>query len=250
MEITNHEPLARHWLASEFRRRKEANPAFSLRAFAKQLDVPPGRLSELLSGKRRLNTRLASRFGQRLGISPAKVKALSMPNERADQDHALMEEDTFQVIADWEHIALLSLVETEGFRNDARWIARRLGVSPVEARDSMERLLRVGLLAKDGAKLVKTSAELRTTNEVQSASLRKSHRQTLAQATEALDNVPIAERDITSITMAIDPAKLPLAKELIRDFRYRLSALLEGGKKKEVYNLNVQLVPVTKKEKI
>lgn len=250
MEITPSKPMARHWLASEFRRRKETNPAFSLRAFARQLDVPPGRLSEVLSGKRPLNARLISHFSEKLGLSPNQQRALSLPNEKADQGHELLAQDTFQAIADWENIALLSLVETEGFRSDPRWIGRRLGISAVEARDALERLVRLGLLAHKGAKIVKTSAELRTTNELSSAALRKSHRQTLTQAVDALESVPLEERDITSITMAIDPDKLPLAKELIRDFRYRLAALLETGKKKEVYNLNVQLVPVTKKGKI
>jgi hypothetical protein len=51
------------------------------------------------------------------------------------------------------------------------------------------------------------------------------------------------------MTMAIDPRKLPLAKTLIREFRFRLAELLETGNRTEVYNLNVQLVPVTKKER-
>ncbi|MGZ3740999.1 MAG: DUF4423 domain-containing protein, partial [Bdellovibrionota bacterium] len=66
----------------------------------------------------------------------------------------------------------------------------------------------------------------------------------------AIEAVPTEERDITSMTMAIDPRRLPLAKTLIRKFRFRLADLLETGDRTEVYNLNVQLVPVTKKDKI
>jgi uncharacterized protein (TIGR02147 family) len=79
--------------------------------------------------------------------------------------------------------------------------------------------------------------------------LKRSHRESILQAAEALDSIPTAERDITSMTMAIDPRKLPLAKTLIREFRFRLAELLETGNRTEVYNLNVQLVPVTKKER-
>ena len=56
-------------------------------------------------------------------------------------------------------------------------------------------------------------------------------------------------RDFTSMTMAIDPEKLTEAKKKIREFRRGLSEFLEAGKKEEVYRLNIQLVPVTKRGK-
>jgi hypothetical protein len=49
------------------------------------------------------------------------------------------------------------------------------------------------------------------------------------------------------MTMAIDPKKLPQAKERIRDFRRGLSEFLESGNRSEVYRINIQLMPVTKK---
>jgi len=45
--------------------------------------------------------------------------------------------------------------------------------------------------------------------------------------------------------MAIDSSKLPAAKEMIRTFRRKLCEFLESGKKDEIYNLNIQLVPTT-----
>ena len=113
----------------------------------------------------------------------------------------------------------------------------------------MRPVARLGLIDQKAGKLRKTNKDLRTTDGISSAALRKSHKESILQAAETLDNVPVDERDITSMTMAIDPAKLPLAKKLIRDFRYRLADLLECGARTEVYNLNVQLVPVSKKEK-
>lgn len=42
-------------------------------------------------------------------------------------------------------------------------------------------------------------------------------------------------------TMAIDPAQLPAAKELISKFLKEMSALLETGHKQKVYQLEVSL---------
>jgi uncharacterized protein (TIGR02147 family) len=109
----------------------------------------------------------------------------------------------------------------------------------------------LGLLKKFKGRWISTKINLETSHDVASAALRKSHKQTLEQAIEALDNVELSQRDITSITMAIDVKKIPLAKEMIRKFRRELAAALETDKRTEVYNLNVQLVPVSKtQEKI
>ena len=67
-------------------------------------------------------------------------------------------------------------------------------------------------------------------------------------AIAALEYSPVEERDVSSVTMAIDVQRIPLAKEAIRAFRRRLMRLLEAGSPDEVYNLNIQLVPVTRKK--
>ncbi len=46
--------------------------------------------------------------------------------------------------------------------------------------------------------------------------------------------------------MAVDSEKIPEAKILIKEFRQKMSALLESGKKDEVYQLAVQLYPLSK----
>lgn len=98
----------------------------------------------------------------------------------------------------------------------------------------------------DGSNGLKVSDAFETTSDIPSAALRRSHRQTLEQAIESLEEVRIELRDITSITMAIDPARIGEAKTAIRRFRRDMAALLEDGRRTEVYNLNVQLVPVTR----
>lgn len=116
----------------------------------------------------------------------------------------------------------------------------------VEVRSAIERLRRVGALLDDGSNGLKVSDAFETTSDIPSAALRRSHRQTLEQAIESLEEVRIELRDITSITMAIDPARIGEAKTAIRRFRRDMAALLEDGRRTEVYNLNVQLVPVTR----
>lgn len=45
--------------------------------------------------------------------------------------------------------------------------------------------------------------------------------------------------------MTLDPADIPLAKKLLREFVGKFCNRLEQGRKKEVYRLNLQFIPLT-----
>src|SRR5688572_11466089 len=114
------------WLRLEYARRRAKNAHYSLRAFARQLQVSSGPLSEILSKKRSLSVKMAMHITERLMFTPAErdhfiallSKPLPMPSS-----YQQLEADKFCVIADWYHYALLSLLETEGCKNDPRWMA-------------------------------------------------------------------------------------------------------------------------------
>lgn len=237
-------------LKEEFCRRRDKNPRYSMRAFAASLRIPSGRLSEIFSGKRNLSAKLSKKILLQMAASTESHRRFSEAIAGVPQtsDYLLLEEDRFSVIADWYHFAILSLIETKNFSPNSHWIAKRLGISAVQSEMALERLLRLGLLERDSqSRLRLAQAHTTTTSDIPSGALKASHRQTLEQAIECLETVDVEEREISSITMAIDVHKLPEAKKLVKDFRRRLAKLLEQGQRTEVYNLNIQLVPVTKR---
>jgi uncharacterized protein (TIGR02147 family) len=154
--------------------------------------------------------------------------------------------EVFDAIAEPHHYYILTLMQTAGFRSDPEWIADRLGLPLSKTREALERLIRIGLLRRGRGGVLFGITDGLTTSDLPSAALRASHAQTLREAIEVLETVPRELRTITSSTVALDPAKLPQAVKLIRNFRRGLCELLQDGERLEVYNLNVQLVPVTK----
>ena len=54
-------------LKSELASRTNQNPNYSLRAFARDLDLAPSRLSEVLNGKQGLSTQAAEKIAKTLG---------------------------------------------------------------------------------------------------------------------------------------------------------------------------------------
>lgn len=242
---------AKTWIESAFSARRAKNPSYSLRAFAKYLKIPSGRLSEILSGKRNIGAKLATKILKKLDLTPEEETQFLNSLRHQSQDlhesnYHQLNMDAFHIISDWYHYAILSLIKTKNFENDPSWIANRLGISVVEVRAALERLQRLELIELKNEKMVRTKASLTTTHDVHSNALKRSHKQSLEQAIIAIDEVDLAFRDITSMTMAINFKKIPLAKEKIKRFRRELASLLEAGAKTEVYNLNIQLVPLSK----
>nr|WP_295904343.1 TIGR02147 family protein [uncultured Bdellovibrio sp.] len=235
--------------------RKKRNSQYSLRAFARDLGISPGRLSDFLSGRRIPGKRLSERMMAALKMSEdesAKFQHLISRNREYASELGgahLLREDEFSLIADWEHFALLMLMGTSGFSHDTAWMAKRLQVSELKIYNALERMERLGLVKRHNGRIKRLKHRVSTTHEIPSMVVRESHRQILEHALLSLQNDDVSVRDITSITIPADPKKIEEAKKHIRDFRRKMARLLEGDKKSEVYNLNIQLVPVTKVKK-
>lgn len=245
----------RVWLQQEFTTRARKNSQFSLRAFARLLGMDASTISQILAGKRNPTNRVIEKICDQLSCSPA-TKLCFMKTVRRSRktlqpaeplpDYHQLAIDSFAVIADWYHYAILELTFAEGFRDSPKWIAKKLDISPTEASVAIDRLERLKLLERKNGKLGK--AELFTTNGTEgftAPALKEFQRQIIQKALEAIEHAKPEEKDITSMTMAIDPTKLDEARKRIRNFRRELCVFLEQGKRTRVYNLGVQLYPIS-----
>jgi hypothetical protein len=71
--------------------------------------------------------------------------------------------------------------------------------------------------------------------------------QILEKSAESIRRDSIEERNHTAVTLCLDPAQIPLAKEKIRTFIWSLSRLLEGDRPSRVAELSIQLFPLEAK---
>lgn len=247
----------RLWLQNELTTRCKKNPSYSLRSFAKVLDIDPSSLSQILSGKRNYSAKVIKKFCSKLAVSPDVEHGFCLSVQRQiNQEEALasyednyyqIQTDIFSIISDWYHYAILELTFVNGFKDDPRWIANKLGITVTEAKIAIERLLRFDLLVEKNGQLIKSENFLTNGSEgVTSAALKKLQKHVLEKALKSIDDTPQEEKDITSMTMAIDESKILEAKELIKDFRRKLCGFLEDGKQTKVYNLGIQLFPISK----
>jgi uncharacterized protein (TIGR02147 family) len=253
----------------ELARRKRMNPSYSLRAFARDLEIPAPKLSQILRGICGLSGKRAAKVAQLLSLSSrdaeffilsveAKHSRSPLLREQArvslarlvsSGDYESLDLDRFSIIRDWFHFAILELTEVEGFCGNSQWIAERLGISVTEAGDAVNRLTDFGLLKGDPKKgLRQTQANLATPSGIPSRELREHHSQILRKAEASLEEVPVNERDVSEITMAIDSTRLPEAARWIREFRRKFCTdLQESSTRDRVYCLAIQFFPLDNK---
>ena len=249
----------RLYLQEELVRRCKKNPRFSLRAFARTLDVEASALSKILNGKRTLTPKMLHRMCTQLGLGPDEVRnyesglvstrRATRTKPDAKRNFQQVTADMFNAIADWYHYAIIELLTVQGFRPSATWIARALGVSVPEVNFAVERLLRLGMLEiTPEGQWVQRSGQLTTTgSDYSTAAFRKLQKQILEQAIDALETVPWEDRDQSSMTMAVSKPKLNEARERIKAFRRDLCAFLQDGSSHdEVYQLSISMFPVTR----
>ncbi|MEX0799339.1 MAG: TIGR02147 family protein [Bacteriovoracaceae bacterium] len=241
------------YLQDTFHKIKTANPNYSVRAFAKKVGVAPGTLSLVMLGKRNVSHKLARKIADKLMLDPQeRSEVLSSYYEKPakkpqTQNYLQLNKDQFNVIGEWHFFALLNLVKLKSFVNDTNWIAKRLGISEPKAKNALETLKRVGMLKEENGKLKRTAPKYRTTDDVASLALRKSHFQNIELAQESLNNDQLQERDFTWITFNMKKEKMAKAKELIRKFQDDFMELVEDEQEgDEVFRMAMQLFQLTK----
>lgn len=241
----------RLWLQRQFTERCKKNPRYSLRAFAKFLLIDPSSLSQILSGKRPLSKKNVQAICQKLLATPQDLKSFGLvkTSQVVDADYLQVSLDTFAVISDWYHIAILELTFVSEFKADSKWISKKLSITTEEAKSAVERLKRLGLLLEENGSYIKSSKLLTNRSDVSTSAAHKAlQRQIIEKALLAIDECAAEEKDITSMTMAIDISNLDKARELTRKYRREMCALLEDGEQTQVYNLGIQLYPISKKQ--
>ncbi|MGH9312216.1 MAG: TIGR02147 family protein, partial [Vicinamibacterales bacterium] len=157
------------------------------------------------------------------------------------------------LIADWYHFAILELTRLDEFRCDSRWIARVLDISVDEVNLAVQRLIRLDLLDMASAdRWVDRSGDARVSlGTLPSQVFDRLQDQSKRLSAAAVRTVPLSLREHSSITLAINSARLPRAVELAARFRQQLVELLQDGPADDVYQVEVALFPVTtfKKER-
>ena len=171
-----------------------------------------------------------------------------MGKENPDARLRLLDDKTFSVISNWYYLAVRETLRVKSLVQDPEVISKKFQfkVTPREVGQAIKTMLEVGLLTRDElGNLSLTEGRLDTTQDIASEAIKRYHEQMLTHAHAAVRSVPVKEREITATTLVMQSSNLGKAKELIREFKERFERLLEEDVGDKVYQLQIQLFPLT-----
>lgn len=255
----------RGFLLSFYETKKRASRGrFSYRVFSNKTGVQsPNYLKLIVDGSRNLTLPHARRVAKFCGLSAEETQyflSLVKWNQAGKQEEASelwsqvlklrsrakrLELSSAQlgIVTDLNVIALFELLQVEQKSLDKERLAKRLNQSVKDVEAGLA-LLEKAQLIRGNKVLNKT---LKSADDVPSKSIRQYHHQALEAARKALESTAVEEREYISTTLTVKKSDLPKLKEQIRALRDQMLSSAEAAAgAEEVYQLNVQLFPLTK----
>jgi uncharacterized protein (TIGR02147 family) len=249
---------------------KQNTPRFSLRKLSSECGFSPSYVSLVLSGQRNLSPKATDKLVNAMGLDPSEksyfkwLRNLAESSAQEDRLKALQqilrfrnykslnpkEFEIFKYLTKWYYVAIRELAATSGFKNDPKWIQKKLNkhvpVSQIEK--ALEFLFENDFLVKnDDGTITYPSKKLECTGGVFQIALAQFHREMLDLASESIDRVKKEERNLTGYTFAIPKESFGKVKEILEEAEKQIAALetSEAKKSDTVYHVGFTAFPLT-----
>lgn len=265
----------REFLTDYYAYQKSKNSSFSHRAFSIKAGLSsPSHFKMVVDGSRNLSPKTLSKFVKGLSLenkTASYFETLVYFNQASDNESrsnyfkklielrskkntsTSLEDISFEFLSNWFTVAIYVLIGTKYFKDDIHWISKKLDnkVSVNNIKRAFSLMLELNLIKEDKEKgYVQSNGALSTADDTKSIAVYNYHKQMNEIAGDCLDTVDSDLREFNGATISISVENLPILKEKIRQFRKEINELTSNELSgKEVYQMNVQLFPLTSVEK-
>lgn len=258
----------RVYLRDVLRLRQTKNPAYSMTAFARDLNMSPQKLSQVLKGQLGLSIKSAQETAKLLDLDQAQtelfISLVGMAHARSDQLKKIYADKVrrltslvsadqrppkeFEPLADWLSWTCFLLVDTADFKMDFDWISRRTGATHEECKDAVDRLLSAELIEKtESGRWVQNSPLLQYAFPTSGPEIRKFYSEMIKRADRAVETQPYEHRHNHVLMVPIsmdDYAEMKLkvdqfAQSLLEEYSSKTGA-------NRVYACSFSLFPLDK----
>jgi uncharacterized protein (TIGR02147 family) len=244
-----------NFIAQELANRAARNSSYSLRAFARDLDISAATLSNVIAGKQGVSRDMADKISERICLPPShrklfvevaslssarsaaeKKKALAALDCLLHQTEAVLDIASFEIIQNPIHFTLLESLKIQNVGKTAEQLASFLGLKTADCEECLQRLICVGLIEVSGGVYRPVAASTHTFPEGGNLAVRNFHENLLSRAINSLSR-PVNERTVMNLITAVHKSDLDKINARVRDFMKDLEFELEAeaSPKDDVY---------------
>lgn len=149
----------------------------------------------------------------------------------------------------WLHFAILDFSTCDNFTEDVQILSQYFNSPPHFVKHAIMDLETSGYLVRDqNGKLSKKNQHMRVPVPRSSKAIRDFHVLMLKKATQTLSQQPKSEevvnRYVSSFTLAVNDNHLPLAREMLNEAVHKIVEQLGSGNCSNVYQFQIQLLPL------
>lgn len=225
----------RMYLREELQIRKKRRPHYSLRAFARDLEMSPSSLCEFLSGRQGMSRERILWVGKKIQLSDTQIdhfcdlvevefgrtpkdrKAAKVRvTTRTKDDNNRMSVEQFHVIADWYHLTLLEILNLPDQNFSINEIAQILNIDQSDVELGLQRLCNLGMLVKVEGKYQVQSDSTVTGDEGPSRAIQIFHEQFLQMQADVVTKKSPSDRENISVSLGIAQKDWPKLREEIK----------------------------------
>lgn len=254
-------------LKDAYEERKASSPLFSYRILADTLGLDPSNTFRVLQKDLHLPARCLPRVFEFLGLTgrsaeyfqlltayarerngEARKEILEKALALRDVARRKLVDQELAYYRDWWVVAVRSMLEVVQGRVRPAEIAARLNppVSENDVERALELLLELGLAKKaSSGRIMLSETHLTAGGEEKVEAVRDFQRQILSMAAESLERFPREQRDISTITFAVDREAFVEIREMLRECRRQIQKRIEESRNPDrVLQLSMALFPL------
>jgi uncharacterized protein (TIGR02147 family) len=247
---------------------KKRVSSFSWREYARASGfTSPTYLKLVCECKTRLSPQGAEKVGEAMNLAGFELEyfkaMVTYCHAKTDQERKL----AYEVMLELASNNKVKIIDGDAFRYFESWvnpvvrelapvmpgatpgdIAKRCcqGVAAGNVRDSLDFMVKTGLLKKNGDNYVQADKHLKGSTTAVSVALRNMHREMAIFASEAVSRFSSSERNFTGLTMGISAEDYNLILQELDTCRKKIAQIALNSRRTErVYRLNLQLFPLT-----
>lgn len=226
--------------------RKSKNAQFSLRSFARSIDVQASFLSKFINGKTILTKERAKELIDKIALDERRrIELLSKLDLNNPLDREMLVEKNYYILSDPIYYNFLCLIETKDFEFDVDSVAKLLNCSADRLKAVIHDLLALQFIAitEDGSIKLSTP-HLVTADGIPNLLLRNRHKNNLTYAMTVVDQVDIKDIFFGFETIAINKSQLSQFKLIANEFFEKVINLSNTSREKDsVYEFNLNFYP-------